>query len=206
MNTRSCRFLLSAAEPRDVPRGAWPRVAFVGRSNVGKSSLLNRLVGTDAARTSRTPGRTRLVNCFLVDERLLLLDLPGYGWAKGPEAERVSWKRLAEGCLRDRGGVDLALVLLDARHEPSDLDRAMIAWLESEEISWRPVATKWDKLNLKERAAALRRFTALGAERAGAPFLATSARSAQGIPELWKEIHAADGKRAADRPREQRRA
>ena len=200
VNKTSCRFLLSVADPSGLPEGDWPRIAITGRSNVGKSSLLNCLVGEAAARTSRTPGRTQLVNCFLAGEQWLLLDLPGYGYARAPEATRKAWGRLAEGAILAGGGVDLALVLLDARHDPSDLDRMMMEWLSAEGIRWIPVATKWDKLSMAERSAALQWLRTMTAERGCGAFVATSASTGFGIPELWKEIHAADGQRHSDHP------
>ena len=127
------------------PRDRLPEIAFAGRSNVGKSSLLNSLLtrpggkprrgqGTDRAvlaRTSQTPGRTRAINFFRVDRRIHFVDLPGYGYAKASRAEQERWKRLAESYLDDREPLRLVVLIVDIRHGPTSLDRQMQQWLES---------------------------------------------------------------------------
>lgn len=180
---------MSAGRPEDVPELRLPRVAFAGRSNVGKSSLINRLTGSrQLARISRTPGRTRQVNYFLVDERLVFVDLPGYGYARVPSSMRRSWGSLSEAALLKSGGVVLTVLLLDGRHSPSELDHLMVGWLTEKGLEWIPVLTKIDKLNLSERAKPLERAAQLKGSRRG---LATSARTGEGIAQLWKDIDAA---------------
>ena len=169
-------------------------VALAGRSNVGKSSLLNRLVGARGlARVSRTPGRTRQVNYFLVDECLVLMDLPGYGYARVPTRTRAGWGPLSEAALSKSGGPALTLLLVDGRRPATELDMMMASWLAARGLAWVPVLTKTDKLAAGERAAALKAAGRLGAPR---PAMVTSARTGEGIAGLWKEIE----KEARPRP------
>ena len=131
----------------------------LGRSNVGKSSLINRLVGVRGlARTSSSPGRTQSVNFYRVNGTWSFVDLPGYGYAKVPEAVRRSWKPMVEGALaRLRARIRLALLVVDARHPPSALDRTMRDWLEARRVPYLVVATKADRLSGNERPKAARR-------------------------------------------------
>ena len=166
-----------------------PRVAFVGRSNVGKSSLLNRLAGIRGlARVSRTPGRTRQVNYFLVDERFSFVDLPGYGYARVPAGVREEWGPLSEAALLRHGGTDLTILLVDGRRPPTDLDRQMAEWLTQKGLEWIPVLTKMDKLRASERRTAAAATADMAGDRA---VIATSARTGEGIAPLWKAIAAA---------------
>lgn len=164
---RKVEFLLSAAEPWQFPQEPLPEVAFLGRSNVGKSSLINALVGQPGiAKTSATPGCTRLINFFRVEDRFLLVDLPGYGYAKGPIADKEAWGPLVEGYLRDREMLRLSVVLLDSRRGWMDKDLELKSWLEFHNRPFVVAATKVDKLNQKEEhhgLAAIRRPLGLAA-------------------------------------------
>jgi len=134
------------------PEAKWPEVAFAGRSNVGKSSLLNQLVRRKRlARVSNTPGRTREVNFFLVNDRFVLVDLPGYGYARISKERRAEWKPLIEGYLRTSTELRGIVQLLDVRHDPTSDDRQMIAFLASIGIPTLFALTKTDKLSASER-------------------------------------------------------
>jgi GTP-binding protein len=187
----SCRFERAAFEPADEPNAPGPDVVFVGRSNVGKSSLINRMLGTkNLARTSSRPGRTQSVNFYRVNESCYFVDLPGYGWAKVPEAVRRSWKPMVESYLdRRRERLALALLVVDARHGTTELDLTMHAWLGGERIPYLVAATKSDKLNASGRARSERTMLA-GFGAAARPVL-VSVRSGAGIRELWRHVDAA---------------
>jgi GTP-binding protein len=134
------------------PEAKWPEVAFAGRSNVGKSSLLNQLVRRKRfARVSNTPGRTREVNFFLVNDRFVLVDLPGYGYARISKERRAEWKPLIEGYLRTSTELRGIVQLLDVRHDPTSDDRQMIAFLASIGIPTLFALTKTDKLSASQR-------------------------------------------------------
>jgi GTP-binding protein len=164
---------------------------FLGRSNVGKSSLINRLLGVRGlARTSSSPGRTQSVNFYRINERFHFVDLPGYGHANAPRQVRESWKTMVEGFLeRCRDRVALAILLVDARHGATELDRVMQEWLEAEEIPYLVTATKSDKLSGNGRASARRSLEneLTGNSLAARPIL-TSARTGLGIREIWRHL------------------
>jgi GTP-binding protein len=166
-------------------------VAFLGRSNVGKSSLINALAGTHGlARVSATPGRTRTINFYRAGEELVLADLPGYGYARVPEAERRSWERLARAYLEGRETLALCVFIVDARHDPMDGDRALRGYLEACGLPFLVAATKADKLGrgaVVRRLAALRAWLGDGAREV----IAVSAATGQGMDELWKAMRAA---------------
>jgi GTP-binding protein len=146
-------FLLSAPQLKFLPEPTAPEIAFCGRSNVGKSSLLNALTGRKAlARTSVTPGRTQELNFFEVGNptQFRLVDMPGYGFAKAPPKVVENWKRLVRDYLRGRAVLKRALVLVDARHGLKDVDREMMALLDEAAASYRVVLTKADKLKASE--------------------------------------------------------
>jgi GTP-binding protein len=190
MKVTVCRFHVSAARPGDFPRDGFPEVAFMGRSNVGKSSLMNRLLGARLARTSKTPGRTRSVNFYRVNERLYFVDLPGYGYARVPVPVRREWKGLVESYLTRPGRPDLAIVLVDARHEPTDLDVQLVEWLRAGRVPFRVALTKADAISGNGRTRALAAASARLALGADEPPLAVSARSGDGLPILWRAIDA----------------
>jgi GTP-binding protein len=184
-------FAGSAASPDQFPLDGLPEVAFLGRSNVGKSSLLNALAGRrDIARVSSTPGRTRLVNFFRVDDEMYLADLPGYGYARVPEAVRRSWERLVTSYLIGRASLALCVFLVDARHDPMPGDETLRAYLEHHGLPYVLAATKVDKIGRSEEARR-RRELASGLGRKARDVVAVSATEGRGIDELWKAIRAA---------------
>lgn len=189
----------SAISPAQFPRDGFPEVAFLGRSNVGKSSLLNALLGTRGlARVSSQPGRTRLVNFFRVSGRgreLYLVDLPGYGYAKVSAAERLSWERLVTSYLVDRAPLALCLFLTDARHEPMANDEELERFLTTQNLPFAVAATKSDKLS-RGALAARRRQIENGIGRAARAVVPVSAVTRDGIDDIWKVIRAATEGRA----------
>jgi len=191
MKITACRFHVSAARMEDFPRDGRPQIAFLGRSNVGKSSLLNRLLGAHGlARTSKDPGRTRAINFFTVNERIYFVDLPGFGYARVPDAVRKEWRRLVEGYLDGPTRPDLAIHLVDSRREPSDMDIELREWLNDRGIPHEVVLTKSDKLSGNEKSVALRNAARwLGLEGPQRP-IAVSAATGDGIPALWRVIDA----------------
>lgn len=183
----AARFVISAAKPDEFPAEDLPELAVVGRSNVGKSSLINTLVGQSGlARTSRTPGRTRLVNWFEVDGRFHFVDLPGYGYAAVTRDMRESWKPLIEAYLAKRTTLAGVLLLVDARRGPQDEELDFAPWLAARGIPIVVALTKADKLSKHQRALeAMKAKRALQLQRN--PYL-VSAQTADGIEALWKAL------------------
>lgn len=183
-------FAGSAAAPGQFPTDGLPEVAFLGRSNVGKSSLLNALCGQQAlARVSSQPGRTQLVNFFRVEDRCYFVDLPGYGYAKVPAAVRDGWKKLVTSYLVDRDALALCLFLVDVRHDPQPGDETLKTYLDHYGLPRLVAATKADKLGRGEvnrRTAALARTVGSGAQAV----MAVSAETGAGVAELWRAIQA----------------
>jgi len=182
-------FLLGVARLEQLPEEVLPEVAFVGRSNVGKSSLLNALTGRKTlARTSNTPGRTQQLNFFDLAGRLMLVDMPGYGYAKAPKQLINAWTRLAKDYLRGRVGLRRLCLLIDARHGVKPIDREIMDLLESSAVVFQVVLTKADKA--KQIQKTIQATTAIVANyRAGTPeCLTTSARRGDGVPELRAEL------------------
>ena len=192
MKIHRAELLQSAGSARQFPTGGLPEVAFLGRSNVGKSSILNALVGRkQLARTSSTPGKTRLIHFFDVSaggQELALVDLPGYGWAKVSRTERESWGKLVEGYLEDRPPLCLAILLQDLRRDFSEDETLLLDWLDAREVAWQVVVTKVDKLKPMRRAKRLKEL-ALQLERKGTKLVTTSAQTRHGIDDLWRAIH-----------------
>jgi GTP-binding protein len=184
---RPCGFVLGVADLAQLPDAGLPEVAFAGRSNVGKSSLINALTNrSELARTSRTPGRTQQLNMFDLGGRLVLVDLPGYGYAKAPKAAVASWNRLLRDYLRGRSVLRRACVLIDARHGIKDLDRDFMTMLGEAAVTFQAVLTKVDQVRGDERASLV---AGIGRALAGMPgahpeVLTTSARDGLGIERL----------------------
>lgn len=185
---RSVRYAGAASDPRACPLLEVPEFAFAGRSNVGKSSLLNTLLGRRRiARVSSTPGRTQLLHFYLVNEALAVTDLPGYGYAAVSKRVRASWKGLVEGYLRGRVTLRAVVLILDVRRDPGPEERDLLAWLEHVEIPAVLVATKCDKLSKSGAFGRLRALRASLGSGAAAP-IGFSATTGRGKEELWKSL------------------
>ncbi len=188
----SAAIVASAPGRAAFPEASLPEVAFLGRSNVGKSSLLNRLAGRRGlARTSATPGKTRLIHFFDLERRdgvrLRFVDLPGYGYARVSQREREGWGRLVEGYLAERENLRLAVLLQDARRDASDDERNLLAWLAEQGVASACVATKADKLKPSVRTRRLRDL-ARQLECGEEGLVVTSALRGEGLPALWALI------------------
>ena len=186
MKITSTEFIKSAFEEADWPRDAKREIAFLGRSNVGKSSLINSLLGVRGlARTSNTPGRTQSLNFYLINERFRLVDLPGYGYARAPKALKADWSAAAENFLAKRAQLVLSIHVVDSRHEPSKQDLQLHEWLEYHEKPHLIVATKSDKLSNNE----LRRNIDRAKHALKTNQVVTySATSKRGREEVWSAI------------------
>jgi GTP-binding protein len=188
MDVHQAVFIKSAVKPKDFPPAALPEVAFVGRSNVGKSSLINVLAGRKAlVRTSSTPGRTQLINFFDINGILTLVDLPGYGYAKAPPELRKQWGPMIETYLSKRENLKTVVLILDIRRIPSDGDLEMLGWLQRYNIPPIIVLTKCDKLSKNERAKQTALISA-AISRDSSMMLPFSALSKDGRDGIWDEI------------------
>lgn len=147
----SAEFLQGVADLRQLPKNELREILFIGRSNVGKSSLLNKICGKkNLARSSSTPGKTREINYYIINNSFYFVDLPGYGYAKVPEQMRAGWKKLIEDFLKRGGPIGLAMQLIDSRQEPTPLDLMMMDWLEYYEVPYLLILTKADKLPISK--------------------------------------------------------
>lgn len=182
-------FLRSAFQERQYPSPDRPEIAFAGRSNVGKSTLINVLVNRKGmARTSSTPGRTQALNFFLVENRFYLVDLPGYGYARVPPAVKKSWGKMVETYLKKRPNLKAVVVILDIRRDPNSGDKDLLIWLRKYEIAVIFVLTKSDKLSKSQRMMMTKRIsnqlTGLFPDK---PILFSSKTKA-GKKEIWGRI------------------
>lgn len=181
MKIQSVEFVLSAGHESECPPGAMPEIAVSGRSNVGKSSLLNSLFKRrDLVKVSSTAGKTQRLNFFLVNQRFHLVDLPGYGYAKAPATARTAWSKMMQGYLRNRRQLVALIQLVDIRHDPSREDREMVQWLREEDMPFCLVATKADKIGTTKQADALRAFARTLELPADHPMLAHSSETGAG--------------------------
>lgn len=189
MKVTSAEFVGSAAGPRDFPRDRRPEIAFAGRSNVGKSSLLNRLLGRrKVARVSKTPGRTQTINFYRINGAFYFVDLPGYGYAKVSEQMRRSWEGMVEGYLRGREMLRAVVMIVDARHPPTVLDQEMRAWLQAAQVPHLAVLTKVDKVSRASRSRR-REIAATGLRMHDPDRLRFfSATTGEGVRELWGDL------------------
>jgi GTP-binding protein len=186
----SAEFMLSAVSAAQFPKPSVPEIAFLGRSNVGKSSLLNALVGAKAAKVSSTPGRTRAINFFLVSDgrrgkEMIFADLPGYGYAKISKSISAEWPGFIEPYLATRETLALCICIVDANVHVRSNDRQLLDWLRSVNREVLVVATKVDRLSGNERT---RNLAALKRELEFDEILAVSAKTGYGIEELWRRI------------------
>ena len=185
------RFLLSATDPSHFPAPSLPEVAFLGRSNVGKSSVINALVGTKLAKTSSTPGRTRAINFFEIrfagkpHPELIFTDLPGYGYAKLSKEISAQWPSFIDPYLQERPSLALSLVLVDSNIAPQESDGQLLDFLAASGRPFLIVATKCDRLSGNQLTNALRQLRQRHSEARIVPF---SARTGLGREQLWSEI------------------
>jgi len=185
MKISSAEFITSAVKAASYPAGELPEVALAGRSNVGKSSLLNKLVNKKGlARSSNTPGRTRLINFFLVNSLFQLVDLPGYGYAKVSAGERESWRKMVETYLKTRENLRGVVLLVDSRHPPTAQDVQMYDWLKHQDVPAVVVATKADKLSRSRLLQSLKVIRATLPLTEGEPVVPFSAQTGLGREEL----------------------
>src|ERR671927_1738936 len=195
MKVTGTRFVKSAFNEAQWPGGGVPEVAFLGRSNVGKSSMINSLLGVKGlARTSSTPGRTQALNFFLINERFYFVDLPGYGFARVPREVRESWGQLVSDYLAKRDSLVLSIHIVDSRHEPTTLDLQLREWLLANGKPFLTVATKSDKLSHNESRKSLARarkvLDAVG-RGAGGELVAYSSTTGHGRERVWRAIEEA---------------
>ena len=192
LNLNDVSLRISAGLPRQFPSDPLPQIAFSGRSNVGKSSLINSLLSRKSlARVSSAPGKTITVNFYEVDKRLFFVDLPGYGYAKRSAADQQRWSALTDGYFTANKNIDrvrLVIQLVDARIGPTSDDRDMLSYLSAVSLPHLVAATKTDKLNAGERAEAFRQFQKDPSFSGADCILFYSSRTGEGRDALWEEI------------------
>jgi GTP-binding protein len=179
-------FVISAVSEQGFPREGIPEIVFAGRSNAGKSSLINRLVGNERlARTSSTPGKTQSINFFRINGSFFFVDLPGFGYAKTGKRPIRQWKKLIEQYFKNRSFIVLTVQLVDSRMPPTPLDMQLSEWLEKMKMPRMLAATKSDKLSNNQKAAQSR---IISDSFPGQDVLMCSAKSGAGCKEIWKRV------------------
>lgn len=180
-------FLTSSWQTHQFPPDQGVEVAFAGRSNAGKSSALNAITGRNAlARTSKTPGRTQLINFFALNEHQRLADLPGYGYAKVPEKMRLHWRQLMERYVETRASLGGIVLVMDSRHPLTEFDRQMLEWTGAQDLPTHLLLTKADKLSRGESAATLKKVRAAVGDGISAQLFSAVAKT--GVDEARKEV------------------
>lgn len=189
MKITTAEFVKSAVWPNQFPPATMPEIAFVGRSNVGKSSLINALVGRKSlAKTSNTPGRTQLINFFTVNSSLFFVDLPGYGFAKVPRSVKKDWGDMIETYLRERRNLALVVFILDVRRDPSAEDLSLRDWLDHYRIPYAAILTKADKLSNQQALGRKKLIEKAMGKGASGNTILFSAKTRKGSEELWQFI------------------
>jgi len=190
MIIKSAAFIKSAVKPSDYPPVLLPEIAFSGRSNVGKSSLINTLLNRKRlVKTSSTPGRTQLINFFDINSAFYFVDLPGYGYAKVPDRVKKRWGPMIEKYLTTRITLKSVLLIMDLRRTPGEEEKTFIEWLDHFKISFMPVLTKSDKLSKTQQKKHLERIAAALSLDIN-DFTLFSAKTRQGKNRLWAQIQA----------------
>jgi len=194
MKIKQTEFVISAVGPSQYPDGGLPEIALAGRSNVGKSSLINRmLLRRNLARTSQQPGKTQTLNYYRINEDLFFVDFPGYGYARVSKSEREAWGKMIERYLRGREPLKLVLQLVDVRHPPSADDVRMHEWLSHYGIPMAVVATKADKVSRSQWPKHLKIVRQSLRLPGHVPLVLFSSETGQGRDELWSIIEQAAG-------------
>jgi GTP-binding protein len=189
MKVTSAEFIKSAFQEADWPRDPRPEIAFMGRSNVGKSSLINSLLRVHGlARTSSTPGRTQSLNFFVINAQFSIVDLPGFGYARVPKIVKSTWGEMVTSYLAKRSQLMLSIHIVDSRHEPTKLDLQLHEWLKHTAKPQLIVATKSDKLSNNELRESMGRAKRMFGEES---VIAYSARTGRGRDEVWRTIESA---------------
>lgn len=192
INTNNVSLKISAGEPRQFPKNPFPQIAFSGRSNVGKSSLINTLLNRKSmARVSSAPGKTITVNFYDVDSKLFLVDLPGYGYAKRTKVEQIKWSNLVDGYFTNNQNIDLlklVVQLVDSRIGLTKDDADMISFMNQAEIPYIIVATKTDKLNKTEREKSVHSLITNPILLPGTQIIMFSSESKEGKNDVWEAI------------------
>ena len=187
MVIRSAEFIKSSPSIKDCPPSSMPEYAFIGRSNVGKSSLINMITGhKKLAKTSNTPGKTQLINHFLINESWLLTDLPGFGFAKVPLSVKRKWDNMIRNYLLKRSNLVCSFILIDIRHEPQENDLEFMAWMGSRQIPFYIVFTKADKITHNQQQSAIAAYMKKLGEQWEPlpPFVKTSSKNGLGREEI----------------------
>ncbi len=197
INTNNAVLAITAGAAKQFPNDRLPQIAFSGRSNVGKSSLVNSLLNRkNFARVSSAPGKTITVNFYQIDKKMYIADLPGYGYAKRSQENKMIWSSLTDGYFTDNRNIDLVKLvvqLVDSRIGPTEDDYAMIEYMKQVGLPFVIVATKCDKLNSGEEKVAIAALTEDEALRGAVDIIMYSSQSGKGKNELWKRIYEAIG-------------
>ena len=189
MNLHNAEFIRSAASLADCPKDLLPQIAFAGRSNVGKSSVINRLLQRkNFARVGEAPGKTTHINYFLIDKAMYLVDLPGYGYAKVPKHEKERWAKLIESYFAAPDYITLGVLIVDARHKPTANDMIMANWFQQSQRPYVVVANKMDKLKKSEIEGNLKTIRETLSLEDDIPLIRFSAEKGEGREELLSYI------------------
>lgn len=188
MEIQSASFYRGAYSSADFPRDQRPQFAIVGRSNVGKSSLINAILGRKTvARVSQTPGKTQAVHFYLINERFYIVDLPGYGYAKASKTAIAGWSRLVHSYIEKSASLQMIFLLLDSRRAPSIEDLTMVNWMNETATPWRAILTKSDKLSNNQLARAAQQVGgAIGQEKEQLIFF--SKLTKRGVDAVWRDV------------------
>lgn len=188
MKVKSAKFVTSAVKPGQYPEAALAEIAFAGRSNVGKSSLINTLVGRkNLVKTSGTPGKTRLINFFLINDSIYFVDLPGYGYARVSAKERMKWGPMVETYLRDRPSLKGVVMLCDIRRDPETEEQELAEFLHHIGVPFVLIFTKADKLSKNKQNARMQKLRK-DLEIDDADVICFSAKTGQGVETAWQRI------------------
>ncbi len=192
MDINKARYELTAVKPEQYPAGDLPEIALVGRSNVGKSSIINSLLNRRGlARISSAPGKTRGINFYNIDDTMYFVDLPGYGYAKVSKGEKAFWGKMIETYLNTRKQLKIVIMLVDIRHSPTADDRVMYNWITEQGVAHMVIATKKDKIprgQVQKRLSEIRKVLGLNAD---VSLSAYSSETGQERDLLWSELEAA---------------